>query len=64
MHWRCDATAQTGVHRLMCTARHTCACPRAPSRASIAQALRLRTLGANRSTSNINEQRRRDLLTY
>ncbi len=33
-------------------------------RASTAQALRLRTLGANRSTSNINQQRRRDLLTY
>ena len=28
------------------------------------QALRLRTLGVNRSSFKINEQRRRDLLTY
>ena len=30
----------------------------------VPQALRLRTLGVNRSSYKINEQRRRDLLTY
>lgn len=28
------------------------------------QALRLRTLGVNRSSNKINEQRRKDMLTY